>query len=115
MNRIIYGNNYDSIERLLGTLNIDYLQLYKQNFIDNKVVFIICLVLWILLLIDLLSETSSKYFSSSLTLISVKLKLSDSFAGVTLIALANGGPDIFSSFSGLTNGTESLSISALLG
>lgn len=45
----------------------------------------------------LLSETADAYLSPALETITVRFKLPESFAGVTLLALGNGAPDVFSS------------------
>ena len=46
-----------------------------------------------------LSSTADDYLSPSLEFLTVKLKISESLAGVTLLALGNGAPDIFSAIS----------------
>ena len=52
-----------------------------------------------LLAFYVLSTISDKYLSPTLGSIAKKLKLSETVAGVTLLAFANGSPDIISSFS----------------
>ena len=47
----------------------------------------------------LLLSTADNYLSSSLEFLTVKFKISQSLAGVTLLAFGNGAPDIFSSIS----------------
>jgi solute carrier family 24 (sodium/potassium/calcium exchanger), member 6 len=46
-----------------------------------------------------LGTTADKFLTPVLTKISTSLKLSEAIAGVTLLAFANGAPDIISSFS----------------
>lgn len=78
-------------------------------------------ILIILICFFLLSDTAHKYFSSTLTIISEKLKLSQNIAAMTLLALGNGSPDIISSIvaslSSDNNDGDSLgmSIGGLLG
>jgi sodium/potassium/calcium exchanger 6 len=48
-----------------------------------------------------LSTTADQYTSSSLELITLKFGLSESLAGVTLLAFGNGAPDVFSSIAAL--------------
>lgn len=43
-----------------------------------------------------LGSTANHYLSPSLEVISDRLKCSESLAGVTLLALGNGAPDVFS-------------------
>ena len=50
-------------------------------------------------LMYLLSSTADQYLSPSLEHITMKFKISESLAGVTLLALGNGAPDVFSSIS----------------
>lgn len=64
-----------------------------------------------------LSSTADIYLSPSLEYITVKFGLSDSLAGVTLLAFGNGAPDVFSSIAsvgpadeGNQNATKSVSI-----
>lgn len=47
----------------------------------------------------LLLSTADDHLSSSLEIITMKFKISQSLAGVTLLAFGNGAPDIFSSIS----------------
>lgn len=46
----------------------------------------------------LLGSTADEYLVNSLQFISQKLRLSETLAGVTLLALGNGAPDVISSF-----------------
>jgi solute carrier family 24 (sodium/potassium/calcium exchanger), member 6 len=57
------------------------------------------------------------YLSPALTAISLKLQCSQSLAGVTLLALGNGAPDVFSALSagGTTESQINLQMSALFG
>lgn len=65
----------------------------------------------------LLSNISDKYLSPSLSMVSKKLKLSEAMAGVTILAFANGSPDIIASFSagGDETGGVFISIGSLFG
>jgi len=46
----------------------------------------------------LLGSTAEDFLTPALTTISKKFKMSDSLAGVTLLAFANGSPDVMASF-----------------
>ena len=74
-----------------------------------------------------LASTADGYLSPSLEYITVKFGLSESLAGVTLLALGNGAPDVFSAIAASLSGSggdiggeessisEILSISGLVG
>jgi sodium/potassium/calcium exchanger 6 len=66
-----------------------------------------------------LGSTADSYLSPALEAISEKLSCSESLAGVTLLALGNGAPDVFSAIAAGGDSTENgdimLSVSALVG
>mmetsp|Transcript_18052 Transcript_18052/g.30788 ORF Transcript_18052/g.30788 Transcript_18052/m.30788 type:complete len:100 (-) Transcript_18052:1774-2073(-) len=75
-------------------------------------VFLIAVVMWNL------GSTADSYLSPALEAISDKLSCSESLAGVTLLALGNGAPDVFAAISAggdSENGDVMLQVSALCG
>ncbi|EPB91362.1 hypothetical protein HMPREF1544_01880 [Mucor circinelloides 1006PhL] len=68
-----------------------------------------------LLLLHILETNSHRYACPNLQTISTKLQLSESMAGVTVLALGNGSPDLFSTFSALDSGAGSMAIGELIG
>lgn len=75
---------------------------------------ILCLSIYICFY--LLSDTSNKYLSNALTILSDKMKMSQTLAGVTLLALGNGAPDVISSIVASGNDNDvSFSLAALIG
>jgi sodium/potassium/calcium exchanger 6 len=59
------------------------------------------LILYLLYAIMLLASTADNWFVVELQTLSSVLKLSDDVAGVTLLALGNGAPDVFTAVVGL--------------
>ncbi|ONK68888.1 uncharacterized protein A4U43_C05F17090 [Asparagus officinalis] len=76
---------------------IDYLHLFYCICGGSPVFGYSILVLWLILLFYLLGNTTACYFCSNLEALSKLLKLSPAIAGVTLLSLGNGAPDVFSS------------------
>ena len=73
------------------------------------------LLLIFILCFYMLSTTANRYLSSSLTLISDKLKISQNFAALTFLAFGNGAPDVISSVVASDSGGLEMTIGALLG
>jgi solute carrier family 24 (sodium/potassium/calcium exchanger), member 6 len=73
------------------------------------------LVIYLLYLIMLLASTADNYFVIELQTLSSILKLSDDVAGVTLLALGNGAPDVFTAVVGLSQDDFQLALSDLMG
>ncbi|KAF1877553.1 hypothetical protein Lal_00040269 [Lupinus albus] len=95
---------------------IDYLYIFYCKFGKFPLLGHSFLFLWLLVLFYLLANTTSVYFCSSLENLSKLLRLSPTIAGVTLLSLGNGAPDVFSSlvsFQG--NGTQSIGFNTVLG
>lgn len=93
---------------------IFYLQLFYCTF--SPFVGYLLLALWLVLLFYLLGDTASSYFCCSLEGLSKSLKLSPIIAGVTLLSLGNGAPDLFSSIvSFMNDGTNDIGLSSIIG
>lgn len=54
-------------------------------------------ILFMAIFMYILSETADAYLSPSLETMTTKFRIPESLAGVTLLALGNGAPDVFSS------------------
>lgn len=95
---------------------IDYLYLFYCTVGEWAVLGFCLLFAWLMVLFYLLANTASEYFCSSLESLSKLLKLSPTIAGVTLLSLGNGAPDVFSgvvSFMG--KGTSAVGFNTVIG
>ncbi|CAL0299214.1 unnamed protein product [Lupinus luteus] len=95
---------------------IDYLYIFYCKFGKFPLLGHSFLFFWLLVLFYLLANTTSEYFCPSLENLSKLLNLSPTIAGVTLLSLGNGAPDVFSSlvsFQG--SGTQSIGFNTVLG
>ncbi|CEP14885.1 hypothetical protein [Parasitella parasitica] len=74
-----------------------------------------CAVSRALLLLNALEANIDSSACPNLQTISTKLQLSESMAGVTVLALGNGSSDLFSTFSAMDSGAGSLAVGELIG
>ncbi|MQM10968.1 hypothetical protein Taro_043868, partial [Colocasia esculenta] len=95
---------------------INYLQLLYCTCGKYPVLGHIILTLWLVLLFYLLGNTAANYFCSSLEGLSRFLRLSPAIAGVTLLSLGNGAPDVFASLvSFMGTSTGDVGFNSILG
>jgi len=69
----------------------------------------------LLLLFTALASATNNFFCPALAVMAKKMRMSDNIAGVTLLALGNGAPDIFSSLAGIRQGRAELVFGELFG
>jgi len=101
---------------------VDWLELYYCNIQDQfcstgkYFVMLPIAVLCILIAMWNLGSTADQYLSPALEAVSDKFKCSESIAGVTLLALGNGAPDVFAAIA--AGGDEdglNLQVASLIG
>jgi len=102
-------NNADGL--VINYLSLIYCNLTSQMFVGS----IIFLGVWKLFLFVGLATSANTFFCPSLQVLARKMSMSDNVAGVTLLALGNGAPDIFSSLAGIRQGRSSLVFGELFG
>lgn len=91
-------------------------EFYFCSLNENYWVMFVCALLLIVLCFRVIGNISDEFLSISLGNISKRLGLSEALTGVTLLAYANGSPDIISSMvAGGEDGGALLSIGALYG
>lgn len=101
------------LEEDVGLLS--YLQLYYCKLEHAKPVAFVLLTLWLGLLFSTIGIAASDFFCINLSTIANVLGLSESMAGVTLLAFGNGSPDVFSTFAAMNTHSGSLAIGELIG
>lgn len=67
------------------------------------------------LLFSAIGIAASDFFCPNLATLSQTLRMSESMAGVTFLALGNGSPDLFSTFAAMKVGSGGLAIGELIG
>ena len=72
----------------------------------TKLIALLLLFLALLLLFRLLSSTTDEFFSPGLEMFSLRLGLPPRFAGVTLLALGNGAPDVAATMNAMLAGSR---------
>lgn len=76
---------------------------------------LIAQIVWIIVLFYLLGKAADDYFCATLQLIADYLRMSDEVAGMTILALGNGSPDVSSTLIALKNNDYGIAIGELLG
>lgn len=72
-------------------------------------------IIWTLILFIALGVAATDFLCPALFMISKSLNMSQSVAGVTLIAFGNGSPDVFAAIAGMMQGRPALVIGGLFG
>ena len=94
---------------------ISYLTLYYCRLPHAKPVAFMMMTLWLALLFSTIGIAASDFFCVNLNTIASMLGMSESLAGVTLLAFGNGSPDVFSTFAAFRTHAASLAVGELIG
>jgi sodium/potassium/calcium exchanger 6 len=73
------------------------------------------MTLWLAMLFSTIGIAASDFFCINLNTIARMLGMSESLAGVTLLAFGNGSPDVFSTFAAFRTHAASLAVGELIG
>jgi len=113
-NRCYFAKNNDNCSDADGFVH--YIILLYCTF--GKTLFPLAIILylaWLLVLFIALAVSADDYFCPAIEIISKVLRLSQNIAGVTIMALGNGAPDIFSSLAGIGQDRPELVFGELFG
>jgi sodium/potassium/calcium exchanger 6 len=94
---------------------ISYLTLYYCRLPHAKPIAFVLMTLWLALLFSTIGIAASDFFCVNLNTIARILGMSESLAGVTLLAFGNGSPDVFSTFAAFRTHAASLAVGELIG
>ncbi|ODV90925.1 hypothetical protein CANCADRAFT_19192, partial [Tortispora caseinolytica NRRL Y-17796] len=98
-----------------ATSVLDYTQFYYCSMIHVKPVGMFILILWLCVLFLTLGLSASDYLCPNLSTLSNLIGLSQGVAGVTLLALGNGSPDLLSTYAAFNADSVSLALGELIG
>jgi sodium/potassium/calcium exchanger 6 len=112
-----YGVEYTEDECMSERIQFNqmYYCRFQHAFGDAKIyVFFPCGMFMMFFFMRLLSTTADEYLSPSLEYMTIKFGISESLAGVTILAFGNGAPDLFTSMSAGSDNAV-ITMSPLLG
>lgn len=92
-----------------------YLDLYFCRLPNLKPLVFIILTAWLGVLFSTIGIAASDFFCVDLSTMAKILGMSESMAGVTLLAFGNGSPDVFSTFAAMNTDSGDLAVGELMG
>ncbi|KAJ9604146.1 hypothetical protein H2200_011669 [Cladophialophora chaetospira] len=95
--------------------HLAYLSLYYCNLRKAKWVTFILLMGWFSTLVSAAGIVSSDFLCVNLSTLASLMGLSESLSGITLLALGNGGPDLFSALTAFRTNNADLAFGVLIG
>lgn len=94
----------------------DYSEFYSCSEVLPQPLKMVLLLVWLLLVLSLLATTADLFFVPQLEALSCSLGLPEDVAGVTLLALGNGMPDVMTATSAINKADDlALSLGELFG
>ena len=96
-------------------LTLPHLQAYFCASPSVRPAVFLGLLLWLAFLFSMLGIGASDFFCPNLATIATMLGLDENVAGVTFLAIGNGSPDVFATFSAMKAHSGSLAVGELLG
>lgn len=115
--RMSHGSEQCDVAKSHDCDNTYAIAYYCSSSTARRGALVVLYALWLALLFSLLGSTADEYFSPALEQMSSEFGLPPRFAGVTLLALGNGAPDVSSTLhavAGSRNGYR-LALGALTG
>ncbi|KAJ5192035.1 uncharacterized protein N7498_011020 [Penicillium cinerascens] len=94
---------------------ISYFGLYYCSLQNYQVASWLLITTWSIFLFLTIGICAGDFFTVNLSCISRQLNLSDTFAGVTFLAVGNSGADIFSTWAAMTSDNPEMAIGELVG
>ncbi|KAK9472477.1 Sodium/calcium exchanger protein-domain-containing protein, partial [Dipodascopsis tothii] len=94
---------------------VNYLEIYYCTLSEVKPAALAILGLCVVVVFTTIGISASDFLCPNLNTIATMLGMSESLAGVTFLALGNGSPDVFSTYSAMKVGSGSLAVGELVG
>jgi len=106
-----HNDNCQDVDGFVNYVSVIYCTAGQSLFPLTVILYIV----WLVVLFISLAVAADDYFCPAIEIISKTLRLSQNIAGVTIMALGNGAPDIFSALAGIGQGRPELVFGSLFG